>query len=74
MLRYFKTQSGKKLVFYLAGSTTLGLFLANYLPNTLGLQYYKNFYQCYRYGFMKLTINLEFRNKTEIGIIIVFPL
>ena len=67
MLRYFKTQSGKKLVFYLAGTTTVGLFLTNYLPNTLGLQHYKNFHQCYRYGFMQLTINIEIKlNFTEI--------
>ncbi|XP_073828751.1 transmembrane protein 177-like [Musca autumnalis] len=41
---------GSKKAFVAAGATTLGLFLFNYVPNTFGLEYYKNFLQCYKHG------------------------
>ncbi|KAH8398968.1 hypothetical protein KR222_004290 [Zaprionus bogoriensis] len=47
---FFKTESGRKLVFYAAGATTGGLFLGNFLPHTFGLKYYQDFVQCYQHG------------------------
>lgn len=46
---YFKTEKGRKLVFYAAGATTVGLFLGNFLPHTFGLKYYRDFVQCYQW-------------------------
>jgi len=46
---FFKTESGRKLVFYAAGTTTLGLFVANFIPHTLGLKYYRDFVTCYQW-------------------------
>ncbi|XP_013106723.2 transmembrane protein 177 [Stomoxys calcitrans] len=42
--------AGSKKAFAAAGATTIGLFLVNYVPNTFGLEYYKNFLQCYKHG------------------------
>ncbi|KAH8254031.1 hypothetical protein KR032_008094 [Drosophila birchii] len=47
---FFKTESGRRLVFYAAGATTVGLFVGNFLPHTLGLKYYREFVQCYQHG------------------------
>lgn len=45
---FFKTETGRKLVFYAAGTTTAGLFVGNFLPHTFGLKYYRDFVQCYQ--------------------------
>lgn len=45
---YFTTANGRKITFFLAGSTAVGLMLINFVPHTLGLNYYKDFIQCYR--------------------------
>lgn len=45
---FFKTETGRKLVFYAAGTTTAGLFVGNFLPHTFGLQHYRDFVQCYQ--------------------------
>ncbi|EDW09589.1 transmembrane protein 177 isoform X1 [Drosophila mojavensis] len=47
---FFKTETGRKVVFYAAGTTTVGLFLANFVPHTFGLKYYRDFVQCYQNG------------------------
>uniref|UniRef100_A0A1A9WQF2 Transmembrane protein 177 n=1 Tax=Glossina brevipalpis TaxID=37001 RepID=A0A1A9WQF2_9MUSC len=47
---YFTTTSGKKVTFFLAGTATIGLVLVNFVPHTVGLNYYKDFIQCYRNG------------------------
>ncbi|XP_016993832.2 transmembrane protein 177 [Drosophila takahashii] len=50
LFSYFKTEKGRKLVFYAAGATTVGLFVGNFLPHTFGLKYYREFVQCYQHG------------------------
>ncbi|XP_034476769.1 transmembrane protein 177 [Drosophila innubila] len=50
ILGFFKTEAGRKVVFYAAGSTTVGLFLANFVPHTFGLKYYRDFVSCYQNG------------------------
>ncbi|EDW91081.1 transmembrane protein 177 [Drosophila yakuba] len=47
---YFKTEKGRKLVFYAAGATTVALFVGNFVPHTFGLKYYRDFVQCYQHG------------------------
>ncbi|XP_062131340.1 LOW QUALITY PROTEIN: transmembrane protein 177 [Drosophila sulfurigaster albostrigata] len=47
---YFKTEAGRKLVFFAAGTTTIGLCVANFVPHTFGLKYYRQFVQCYQNG------------------------
>ncbi|KAH8254930.1 hypothetical protein KR026_011148 [Drosophila bipectinata] len=47
---FFKTETGRRLVFYAAGTTTVGLFVGNFLPHTFGLKYYQQFVQCYQNG------------------------
>ncbi|BFG04325.1 transmembrane protein 177 [Drosophila madeirensis] len=47
---FFKTEPGRRLVFYTAGATTVGLFVGNFLPHTFGLKYYRDFVQCYHNG------------------------
>ncbi|KAI8116020.1 Transmembrane protein 177 [Lucilia cuprina] len=49
-VNYFITPPGRKLVFFAAGTTTVGLFLINYVPHTFGLDRYKAFVQSYRNG------------------------
>ncbi|KAH8402421.1 hypothetical protein KR009_011881 [Drosophila setifemur] len=46
---FFKTEAGRKVVFYAAGATTVGLFVGNFLPHTFGLKYYRDFVQCYQW-------------------------
>ncbi|XP_017133178.1 transmembrane protein 177 isoform X1 [Drosophila elegans] len=50
LFSYFKTEKGRRLVFYGAGVTTVGLFVGNFLPHTFGLKYYRDFVQCYQHG------------------------
>ncbi|XP_064537917.1 transmembrane protein 177 [Drosophila montana] len=50
LLSFFKTENGRKVVFYAAGTATAGLFIANFVPHTFGLKYYRNFVQCYQNG------------------------
>ncbi|XP_058835736.1 transmembrane protein 177 [Topomyia yanbarensis] len=47
---FFVTETGQRLVFY--GSTTLaiGLFAGHYLPNTVGIEYLRDFFQAYKNG------------------------
>uniref|UniRef100_A0A1A9VP97 Transmembrane protein 177 n=1 Tax=Glossina austeni TaxID=7395 RepID=A0A1A9VP97_GLOAU len=47
---YFTTASGRKVTFFLAGTTAVGLMFINFVPHTMGLNYYKDFIQCYRDG------------------------
>uniref|UniRef100_T1P9D3 Transmembrane protein 177 n=1 Tax=Musca domestica TaxID=7370 RepID=T1P9D3_MUSDO len=47
--KYIGAGSGKK-AYVAAGATTMGLFLFNYLPNSFGLEYYRDFLQCYKNG------------------------
>ncbi|ALC41825.1 CG33506 [Drosophila busckii] len=50
LMGFFKTEAGRQVVFYAAGTTTLGLFAINFLPHSLGLKYYREFVQCYQNG------------------------
>ncbi|XP_065369912.1 transmembrane protein 177 [Calliphora vicina] len=50
VLNYFISRSGRKIMTILAGTTTAGLFLVNYVPHTFGLDRYKKIIQCYRNG------------------------
>lgn len=47
---YFVSKNRKTLVTILAGTTTIGLFLVNYVPHTFGLDQYRAFVQCNRNG------------------------
>ncbi|KAH8271539.1 hypothetical protein KR018_004921 [Drosophila ironensis] len=49
-LSFFKTEAGRKLVFYAAGATTVSLFVGNFVPHTFGLKYFQQFVQCYQNG------------------------
>lgn len=48
VFKYLKSQSGRKLMVVLAGTTTVSLFCVNYIPHTFGLDQYKKFIQCYQ--------------------------
>lgn len=50
---YFTTPFGRKIVFFAAGATTIGLFLGNFLPHTIYLYKYKEFVQCYKDGIVR---------------------
>lgn len=50
VFKYVKSQSGRKSMIILAGTTTIGLFCVNYVPHTFGLGQYKKFIQCYKNG------------------------
>ncbi|KAI9579485.1 transmembrane protein 177 [Glossina fuscipes] len=66
---YFTTANGRKITFFLAGSTAVGLLLINFVPHTIGLNYYKNFIQCYRDGQplpISEKVNERFRRAKEI--------
>ncbi|XP_053963064.1 transmembrane protein 177 [Anastrepha ludens] len=50
LMSFFQTPTGRNVVVFATGATTLGLFVVNYLPHTFGLKYYKDFVQCYLNG------------------------
>lgn len=57
-LSYFTTPFGRKIVFFAAGTTTVGLFLGNFLPHTIFLSKYQEFVQCYKDGVIRRVPNV----------------
>ncbi|XP_055919768.1 transmembrane protein 177 [Eupeodes corollae] len=50
LFSYFTTPFGRKLTFIAAGTTTVGLFIGNFIPHTFFLDKYQEFVQCYKDG------------------------
>ncbi|XP_067634007.1 transmembrane protein 177 [Eurosta solidaginis] len=50
ILGYFQTQAGRGTLLFGAGATCVSLFAMNFLPHTIGLNYYKEFVECYQNG------------------------
>ncbi|XP_011197420.2 transmembrane protein 177 [Bactrocera dorsalis] len=50
IMGFFQTPTGRNVVLYATGATTLGLFVVNFMPHTICLKYYKDFVQCYQNG------------------------
>ena len=47
-LDWFLTEKGKKLAYMTAGTATVGVLLGHFLPNTLLINYYRDFFRQYR--------------------------
>ncbi|CAD7078437.1 unnamed protein product [Hermetia illucens] len=47
---YFTSEKGRKFTLRLAAGATIGLFAANFIPQTLLLEKYRETVQCYRMG------------------------
>ncbi|XP_055839299.1 transmembrane protein 177 [Episyrphus balteatus] len=73
-LAYFTTPFGRKLVFFAAGTTTVGLFLGNFLPHTFLLNKYQEFVQCYKDGIVRRVPDvIEARLEKAMNILDVAP-
>lgn len=49
--KWLLTEKGRTFLFYAAGTTTTGIMLAHFVPNTFLLDQYLNIIQYYKYAF-----------------------